>query len=205
MGERAIRMNPADPDISTEDQSKPLLSTFTMQLMPKRRRSESSDSESSDSESSDSESSDSEDEDWDPADFAVDPMEPDDILKSEVRAGLSFNSEAKAWMKVDTPKDKKSGAYVCHICGLPISKGEKIDQDHLPPWKDRLTAFIQDARLSEDDKDELTGPRMKNLYNMRGSVFAHSGCNRGHKGEDNYKAKWGNALSWYKVGGGPPF
>ncbi len=204
MGERAIQMNPADPDISTEDQSKPLLSTFTMQLMPKRRRSKSSDSESSDSESSDSESSDSEDEDWDPADFAADPMEADDILKSEVRASLSFNQQAKAWMKLDTPKNA-TGTYVCHICKQPIVKGQSVDQDHLPPWKDRLTAFITDKGLTVEDTDELTGALMKGLYNMRGSVFAHSACNRGHKGEDNYKAKWGNALKWYQAGGGAPF
>ena len=204
MGKRAIRMNPADPDSSTEDQSKPLLSTFAMQLMPKRRRSESSDSESSEDESSESESSDSEDEDWDPADFAADPMEADDILKSEVRASLSFNQQAKAWMKLDTPKNA-TGTYVCHICKQPIVKGQSVDQDHLPPWKDRLTAFITDKGLTVEDTDELTGALMKGLYNMRGSVFAHSACNRSHKGEDNYKPKWGTALKWYQAGGGAPF
>ena len=137
-----------------------------------------------------------EDEDWDPADFAADPMEPDDILKSDVRASLAFNMQAKAWMKADTPKDA-GGAYLCHICKKKILKGQDIDQDHLPPWRDRLEAFILTKGLTEDDADELTGPLMKGLYNMRGSVFAHSSCNRSHKGEDNYKKKWGNAAAWF--------
>ena len=146
----------------------------------------------------------SDDADWDPADEAADPLDPDDILSSEVRKALGFNVTAKAWMKTDTPKDK-SGNYVCHICGKAILKGQKVDMDHLPPWKERLEAFILAKGLTVDDSDELTGPLMKGLYNMRGSVFAHSSCNRGHSGEGNYKKKWGNAATWYKAGGGPPF
>jgi len=144
------------------------------------------------------------DDDWDPADEAADPLDTDDVLSSAVRKALGFNVTAKGWMKVDTPKDK-AGAYLCHICGLAIKKGQKVDMDHLPPWKERLTEFIKASGLTEDDTDELTGPLMKNLYNLRGSVFAHSSCNRGHSGEGNYKKKWGNAANWYKAGGGSPF
>jgi hypothetical protein len=144
------------------------------------------------------------DDDWDPADHAAEPMDPDGILSSSVRGSLSFNSGAKALMKQDTPKDK-SGHYMCHICRSPIKKGESVDMDHLPPWKERLHAYIEDKELTEDDYDELTGPAMKQLYNMRGSVFAHSSCNRGHTGEGNYKGKWRTALNWFQAGGGAPF
>ncbi|WP_274651402.1 DUF4157 domain-containing protein [Paenibacillus humicola] len=151
-----------------------------------------------------SDSEDDSDDEWDPADYAADPMDPDDVLSSDVRKSLSFDSTAKGWMKTDTPKDA-SGSYVCHICRQKIKKGEKVDMDHLPPWKDRLHAFITEEQLTEDDTDELSGANMKKLYNMRGSVFAHSSCNRGHSGEQNYVKKWGSAENWYKAGGGAPF
>ena len=141
---------------------------------------------------------------WDPADEAEDPMDPDDILSSDVRKALSFNVKAKAFMKIDTPQDK-FGNYYCHICGKQIVKGDKVDMDHLPPWKERLVAFIGFKGLTVNDQDELTGPLMSGLYNLRGSVFAHSSCNRGHQGEGNYKKKWGNALKWLINDGGPPF
>jgi hypothetical protein len=143
------------------------------------------------------------DEDWDPADYAADPLDPDDILSSDVRKSLGFKADAKNYMKIDTPK--KNGVYVCHICGLAIGKGQDVDMDHLPPWKERLHAYIKEEGLTEDDTDELTGPLMSYLYNMRGSVFAHSSCNRGHSGEGNYKKKWGTARKWYQAGGGAPF
>lgn len=149
------------------------------------------------------EEEDDDDDDWDPADHAADPLDADDILSSDVRKSLGFRAEAKKYMKTDTPQ--KHGTYVCHICGMPITKGQPVDMDHLPPWKERLAAFITEEQLSEDDRDELTGPRMNHLYNMRGSVFAHSSCNRGHSGEGNYKKKWGTASKWYTAGGGPPF
>lgn len=147
----------------------------------------------------------SDDEEWDPADHASDPLEPDDILSSEVRKSLGFNATAKNWMKIDTPKNMTTGIYLCHICRKDIKKGEKVDMDHLPPWKERLQSFITCHNLTEEELDEITGPNMKLLYNMRGSVFAHSSCNRGHSGEGNYKKKWGNSDNWYKANGGPPF
>lgn len=142
---------------------------------------------------------------WDPADYAEDPLDPDDILSSSVRKSLSFTSAAKDNMKADTPKNHK-GEYVCHICGGTINKGDEVDMDHLPPWKERLASFIKVEGITESNADdELSGPNMKLLYNMRGSVFAHSACNRSHKGEGNYKDKWGSSDAWYKAGGGSPF
>lgn len=147
---------------------------------------------------------DMEDEEWDPSEHAAEPMVSDDVISGEVRKSLSFTSDAKKLMKIDTPQDK-SGKYLCHICNNSIEKGEKVDMDHLPPWKERLGAFISAKNLTQDDYDEVSGPNMKLLYNMRGSVFAHSSCNRGHSGEGNYKKKWGNALNWFNKGGGSPF
>ncbi|HEX2913159.1 MAG TPA: hypothetical protein VH186_20320 [Chloroflexia bacterium] len=154
--------------------------------------------------SDDDQEMDEDDDEWDPAENAADPLEPDDILAGPVRKSLRFNTSAKNYMKLDTPKDIH-GSYICHICKLKISKKDDVDMDHLPPWKDRLKAFITTHQLTEDDTDELNGPNMQHLYNLRGSVFAHSSCNRSHKGEDNYKIKWGNAVNWYNNGGGAPF
>jgi len=141
------------------------------------------------------------DEDWDPADYAEDPIEYDDISSGEVRKYLRFQSTAKTWMKTDTPK--KNGAYICHICNGAIKKNHAVDMDHLPPWKDRLKAFISIKKPTS--MDDISGPDMGLLYNMRGSVFAHQYCNRSHKGEDNYKKKWGTAENWFNNDGGSPF
>ncbi|MBW4888666.1 hypothetical protein KXQ82_03020 [Mucilaginibacter sp. HMF5004] len=141
------------------------------------------------------------DDEWDPADYAEEPLETDDIVSGEIRKYLRFNSGAKKWMKDDTPQ--KNGTYICHICGCAIKKGQSVDMDHLPPWKDRLHAFINVEKPTSPD--DIQGPDMARLYNMRGSVFAHSKCNRGHSGEGNYKKKWTTAENWYNSNGGPPF
>lgn len=136
---------------------------------------------------------------YDPADDAQDPLDLDEFGSSALRKALCFNSNAKAWMKVDTPKNKK-GDYVCHICGKALVKGQKIDMDHLPPWKGRIEAYFQVEKVySLDDVDPIL---LKPLYNMRGSVFAHASCNRNHSGESNWKQKWGSVVDWYKAGGG---
>lgn len=145
-------------------------------------------------------SDDSSGDEYDPADDAQDPMDLDEFGSSALRKALCFTSNAKAWMKVDTPKNKK-GDYLCHICGKPLVKGQKIDMDHLPPWKGRIEAYFQIEKVySLDDVDAIL---LKPLYNMRGSVFAHSSCNRNHSGESHWKQKWKSIVDWFNAGGGP--
>lgn len=138
------------------------------------------------------------DDEWDPSQEAEEPLEQDDYLSSKLRKQLSFDFQAKAWMKQDTPK--KNGQYICHICSQAIKNGQKVDMDHIPAWQDRVKAFWKVTKpTNADDIDILV---LKNLYNMRGSVFAHASCNRSHSGEGNWKQLWSSVVDWYNSGGG---
>ncbi|WP_109117889.1 DUF4157 domain-containing protein [Azospirillum sp. TSO22-1] len=139
------------------------------------------------------------DEDYNPDDEAP-ILEIEDFAKSALRKGLSFTSKAIDWMKGDTPKNKITGRYICHICGNDIKKGQSIDMDHLPPWHKRIEAYfkVKEPR-SEDD---VSSAELTVLYNMRGSVFAHESCNRGHMGEGNWKQRWASVVAWFKNDGG---
>ncbi|WP_291717036.1 DUF4157 domain-containing protein [Magnetospirillum sp. 64-120] len=137
---------------------------------------------------------DSDDEDFDIASCAQEPFDLDEYGSSMLRKALKFNNQAKTWMKADTPMRK--GVYICHICGQKITKGQSVDMDHLPPWKARI-AQIDGSDIDVEEID------LDGLYNMRGSVFAHSSCNRGHSGEGNWAQMWNSVEEWYDSGGGP--
>lgn len=139
------------------------------------------------------------DDDYDPADDAQEPLDLEDFGSSELRKRLRFNQNAKNWMKDDTPKNKK-GQYVCHICKLPILKHQKVDMDHLPPWLSRVQNYFKVHDVTSiDDVDPIV---LAPLFNMRGSVFAHSSCNRCHAGEGHWKQMWDSVNDWYQKNGG---